>query len=331
MSHMRGGVPRFHHPLRDRPPEASQGDRLLLLRGLGNNNSSSSSSCRSRSGDRNHSSRHSLRSSFLRCRPHVLIGHPPLRAASLQGGDIDVEFPGETASGGSSQDSRGRGLGKTRRWWCPRLSTRRLLRGRGGERSERLLSVLRDDENRLPDLHSLALLGQDPGDHATAWGGNLNVDLVRHYFDERLVFLHVLPLPDKPLQNLAFGDSLTDVWKFEFVRQDRWPLFSPRPPPLVSFAVFRRLDVRLVVENFSRGLQYSILAGNVLVLKLGERNDCVETSDSLHRRLQVVEALVYDLGGDLGAYPESPRRLVDYHHSPRLPYGCEYGLEVDWR
>src|SRR2546426_2647649 len=252
MSHMRGGVPRFHHPLRDRPPDASQGDRLLLLRGLGNNNGRSS-----RSGDRNHSSRHSLRSSFLSCRPHVLIGHPPLWAASLQGGDIDVEFPGETASRGSSQDSRGRGLGKTPRWWCPRLRTRRLLRGRGGERTERLLSVLRDDENRLPDLHSLALLGQDPGDHATAWGGNLNVDLVRHYFDERLVFLHVLPLPDKPLQNLAFGDSLTDVWKFEFVRQDRWPLFSPRPPPLVSFAVFRRLS--LIQKSFRRLVKIPIL------------------------------------------------------------------------
>src|SRR5207249_925132 len=170
----------LHHPLSDRPPDASQWDRLLLLGWLGDDNSSSGGGSR----DRNHSSHHSLRrSSFLCSRPHVIIGHPPLWASSLQGGDIDVEFPSKTASGGSSQDSGPRGLGKIRRW-CPRLRTSRLPWERGGRRRSEcrlLLSVLRDDENRLPHLHGLALLGQDPGDYATAWGGNLDVDLIRHY------------------------------------------------------------------------------------------------------------------------------------------------------
>src|SRR5271169_5947511 len=75
-----------------------------------------------------------------------------------------------------------------------------------------------------------------------------------------------------------------------------------------------------VAERAVDGVQDPVQVGQVVVLEPGRRVGGGEAADPQHRRLQVVEALLGDPGGDLGAEAGVYRCLVRHHAAAGAAY-----------
>ncbi len=80
----------------------------------------------------------------------------------------------------------------------------------------------------MPDLDDLALLHEELRDRPVLRRRDLDVHLVRHDLDERLVLLHHLALLHEPLEYLPLGNPFAYVWKLELVL-DQWSFSNSRP------------------------------------------------------------------------------------------------------
>ena len=141
------------------------------------------------------------------------------------------------------------------------------------------------DHKCLADLRHVPHLCKDSRDGACSRSRDLNIHLVGHYLDKRLVFLHVVALLYHPLQDLTLGDALAEVRQLELVDQLKSLILSYRLYPLL-------IPRPSVVKQRGACAGDSFRIGDVLVFELGERDDRVKTGDPPDRRLQVVECLV---------------------------------------
>ena len=67
-----------------------------------------------------------------------------------------------------------------------------------------------DDGQQLADLHVLAFLALDAGDHAAALGVHLEVDLLGFELDDRLADLDAVALLLQPARDARLDDRFTE-------------------------------------------------------------------------------------------------------------------------
>jgi len=91
-------------------------------------------------------------------------------------------------------------------------------RGRGGVAHD----PVSDDGEARAHLHCVALWNENLTQDARGWRGNLSVDLVGRYFEQRLVAVHCLSDGLHPTSDRPFGDRLTELWHRD-VRQGAVP------------------------------------------------------------------------------------------------------------
>ena len=72
-----------------------------------------------------------------------------------------------------------------------------------------------EHDKHLPDGHHVTDLGAKLGDGPLARGADGDGGLVRHHLDHLLVFGDLVSLLDKPVYDLALGDTLADVGQLE--------------------------------------------------------------------------------------------------------------------
>ena len=97
-------------------------------------------------------------------------------------------------------------------------SDRRASRGRGR-------GSVPDHDDHGADLHHLPFLRQELLHGPGGGAGDLDIRLVGHHLDHRLILADRLPLLHEPLDDLAFGQPLADIRQLEFNRHSNFTFF----------------------------------------------------------------------------------------------------------
>ncbi len=136
---------------------------------------------------------------------HVLFGHPPLGARSLEGFEGDAKLLCKAA-----HERRRAHLARRDRSWG-------LSPGRGRRGLLRNGAVGSDHDQHRPHRNDRALLDEDLRDLPGGGRRDLDRRLVRLDLDERLILGDLVAHGDEPAGDLALGQPLAEIGQLELV------------------------------------------------------------------------------------------------------------------
>ena len=174
----------------------------------------------------------------------------------------------------------------------------------GGRGSARVAFDLQPDQRRA-DRDGVADLGAEPDHLAVDRRGDLDGRLVGHHRGEHRVLAHDVAGLHVPFDELGLGDALADVGQLDDVLGHAQPSITSTSASPTRFG-----------------------PGEVVPL-LGVRIGRVPAGDAGHRRLEVVEAVLLDQRGELGAEARGQRRLVHDHAAAGLLHRGDDRVEVE--